>query len=99
MSDLIGPVAVTEGREDGFLLPGATPVSPATQEAVDEETRRIVETAERDVIELLQRERHRLDALAHALLEHETLDQDDAYRIAGVDPPTASEARGELTLT
>jgi cell division protease FtsH len=98
MSDVIGPVAVTEGREDGFLLPGASPVSPATQEAVDEETRRIVETAERDVIDLLEQERHRLDALAHALLEHETLDQEDAYRIAGVDPP-ASEARGELAAT
>jgi cell division protease FtsH len=99
MSDVIGPVAVTEGREDGFLLPGSAPVSPATQEAVDEETRRIVETAERDVIELLERERHRLDALAHALLEHETLDQEDAYRIAGVDPPSSSEARGELATT
>jgi cell division protease FtsH len=99
MSDVIGPVAVTEGREDGFLLPGATPVSPATQEAVDEETRRIVETAERDVIDLLERERHRLDALANALLEHETLDQEDAYRIAGVTVPPASEARAELAAT
>jgi cell division protease FtsH len=99
MSDVIGPVAVTEGREDGFLLPGASPVSPATQEAVDQETRRIVEAAERDVIDLLERERHRLDALAHALLQHETLDQEDAYRIAGVDPPPAAEARGELAAT
>jgi cell division protease FtsH len=99
MSEVIGPVAVTEGREDGFLLPGASPVSPATQEAVDQETRRIVEAAERDVIDLLERERHRLDALAHALLQHETLDQEDAYRIAGVDPPPAAEARGELAAT
>jgi cell division protease FtsH len=91
MSDAIGPIAVTEGREDGFLLPGVGTVSPATQETVDEETRRIVETAEREVIDLLGRERHRLDALAHALLEHETLDQTDAYRIAGVNQPAVPE--------
>jgi cell division protease FtsH len=91
MSDAIGPVAVTEGREDGFLLPGGSPVSPSTQETVDKETRRIVEEAERDVIALLERERHRLEALAHALLERETLDQGDAYRIAEVEAPQASE--------
>jgi len=39
------------------------------------------------VTKLLERERHRLDALAQALLEHETLDQADAYRIAGVEEP------------
>jgi cell division protease FtsH len=91
MSDAIGPIAVTEGREDGFLLPGVGASSPATQETVDGETRRIVETAEREVLDLLERERHRLDALAHALLERETLDQADAYRIAGVDQPAIPE--------
>ena len=39
------------------------------------------------MIELLRRERERLDALAHALLEHETLDQPEAYEVAGVDLP------------
>jgi cell division protease FtsH len=57
-----------------------------TQQLVDEETRRIVETAEQEVIDLLTRERSRLDALAHALLEHETLDQEEAYRVAGLAP-------------
>jgi cell division protease FtsH len=96
MSDAVGPIAVSEGREDGFLLPGAGGASPATQETVDAETRRIVEEAERDVIALLERERSRLDALAHALLERETLDQADAYRIAGVEMPVAPEAEREL---
>ena len=99
MSEAIGPIAVTEGREDGFLLPGASGASPATQETVDEETRRIVETAEREVIHLLERERHRLDALANALLEHETLDQPDAYRIAGVDMPASPDPHKELAAT
>ena len=86
MSEAIGPVALGEGREDGEMLPGGSEVSQATQEKVDTEAQRIVETAERDVIELLERERGRLDALAHALLERETLDQPDAYRIAKVAP-------------
>src|SRR3954470_18267541 len=87
MSDAIGPVAVTEGRQDGMFLPGSEVPSPETQQLVDEETRRIVEIAEQEVIALLTRERHRLDALAQTLLERETLDQEDAYRVAGVDTP------------
>ena len=33
---------------------------------------------------LLRTNRSKLDALAEALLEHETLDEDDAYKVAGV---------------
>jgi cell division protease FtsH len=87
MSEELGPLAIADGPQDGLLLPGSTPASPATLERVDEETRRIVEEAEDEVIRLLEGERGRLDALARALLEQETLDQADAYRIAGVEEP------------
>ena len=87
MSDELGPLAIADGPQDGVLLPGSTPASPATLEQVDEQTRRIVEEAEDEVIALLAHERGRLDALARALLEHETLDQADVYRIAGVEEP------------
>jgi cell division protease FtsH len=86
MSDAIGPIAVTDGRQEGPLLPGVAPASPLTQQLVDEEVRRIVDGAEQDVINLLESERERLDALAHALLERETLDQPEAYEVAGVEP-------------
>jgi cell division protease FtsH len=92
MSDAIGPVAVADGRQDGVLLPGAMPASPPTQQLVDEEVRRIVDEAEGDVIALLERERNRLDALAQALLERETLDQSEAYEAAGVAPADADAA-------
>jgi cell division protease FtsH len=92
MSDAIGAIAVTDGREDGMLLPGASPASGPTQQLVDQEVRRIVDGAEDDVIDLLTRERSRLEALAHALLERETLDQPEAYEIAGVDPPPTDDA-------
>ena len=91
MSDAIGPVAVIPRDGAGPLLPGVSEVSPDTQKLVDEEVRRIVEDSHREVIELLQQNRSRLDSLVHALLEHETLDEDDAYAAAGVER-TATQA-------
>ena len=61
--------------------------SPRTLELLDEEVRRTVEVAYEEVVGLLTAERPKLDALADALLERETLDQIDAYRIAGLDDP------------
>jgi cell division protease FtsH len=87
MSDAIGAIAVTDGRDDGLLLPGASPAASPTQQIVDEEVRRIVNGAEEDVIELLTRERGRLEALACTLLERETLDQPEAYERVGVELP------------
>ena len=86
MSDAIGPIAVTDGRQNGPLLPGAMPASEPTQEIVDQEVRRIVDESERDVIALLTEHRVQLDALANALLDRETLDQQEAYEVAGVPP-------------
>jgi cell division protease FtsH len=91
MSDAIGPIAVTDGRSDGLLLPGASPASGDTLRLVDDEVRRIVDTAENEVLDLLARERPRLEALTAALLEHETLDGPEAYAAAGVSTPVALE--------
>jgi cell division protease FtsH len=87
MSDAIGAIAVTDGREDGMLLPGVSPASTRTLHLVDEEVRRLVDSAEQEVAELLTRERERLDALARGLLASETLDQPEAYEHAGVELP------------
>jgi cell division protease FtsH len=86
MSEKIGMVAVlpTDGAN-----PWGELASPRTLELVDEEVRGTVESAYRDVVALLTAERSRLDALVDALLERETLDQIDAYRIAGLAEPTA----------
>jgi cell division protease FtsH len=99
MSDAVGPIAVTDGRQDGLLLPGAMPASEPTQELVDKEVRRIVDEAEDEVIELLQQERERLEALATALLDRETLDQSEAYEIAGVPPAIAEPTDPDPTGT
>jgi len=52
---------------------------------LDDEVRRIVEESHKEVTALLKANRSRLDSLASALLEHETLDEDDAYAAAGID--------------
>ena len=49
--------------------------------------RRLVERCDEDVRRLLSANRDKLDALVQALLERETLDEADAYAVAGVDRP------------
>ncbi len=85
MSDAIGAVAVAPAENVGPAAPGASETSEHTQRLIDEEVRQIVDEAEQQTIALLERERDRLESLARALLEHETLDQDEAYEAAGVD--------------
>jgi cell division protease FtsH len=70
-------------------------VSAETQKLLDTAVRRIVAEAHDEVVTLLTENRARLDALASALLEQETLDEGDAYAAAGVKRPLASLA-GEL---
>ncbi len=86
MSDAIGAVAVSPSENAGPLLPGASETSEHTQRLIDDEVRKIVDEAEQETVALLERERDRLESLARALLERETLDQDEAYEAAGVDP-------------
>ncbi len=89
MSDKVGFVTVAAQQGQGILLPGAEPASEATQELVDHEVRRIVEEQHERTRRLLTDNRERLDALAEALLEHETLDEVDAYAAAGIDRAVA----------
>jgi cell division protease FtsH len=95
MSDALGPIAVIPRDGSRPFLPGVTEVSPETQKLLDDEVRRIVGEAEDEVAALLIENRTRLDALAAALLEHETLDEDDAYAAAGVTRSQATPA-GDL---
>ena len=90
MSSAIGTVAVLPRDGQGPLLPGAAEASEATQQVIDEEVRRLVNSAHEEVVTLLRENRSRLDSLAKALLEHETLDQADAYAAAGIEPRTAA---------
>ncbi len=84
MSEKVGFLAVAPRDGQSPLLPGAEPVSEATKELIDGEVRRIVDDELEHVRQLLTDNRERLDALAEALLERETLDELDAYAVAGI---------------
>jgi cell division protease FtsH len=97
MSEKVGPLAVLPVDGRGPLLPGASEVSEQTQRLIDEEVRRIVEEAHEQVLALLRENRDKLDSLANALLERETLDEDEAYAAAGVRRVAAGPA-GEQAI-
>jgi cell division protease FtsH len=94
MSRAVGPIAVLPADGQGPLLPGVSETSQQTQQLVDDEVRRIVETAHEEATLTLSSHRDTLDALVAALLERETLDQDEAYDAAGL-PQNAQAQREE----
>ncbi len=85
MSGKVGPISVLP--QDGEIGPFGPlqSVSPETQELVDAEVRRLVDDLHAEATRVLTENRDKLDALANALLENETLDEADAYRAAGVE--------------
>jgi len=97
MSDAVGLVSVLPrpGNEQALFgaADGSAP-SESTRELVDAEVRRIVDECYARAVERLRENRDRLDSLAKALLEHETLDERDAYAAAGFDRPPPAAAEG-----
>jgi cell division protease FtsH len=91
MSPAIGPVAVLPSDGSSPLLPGVSETSEQTQQVIDAEVRRIVETAHGEATDTLQAHRSNLDALVSELLAHETLDQQEAYAAAGLPQNTEAQ--------
>ena len=98
MSDVIGLVSVipAPGEEQYFGPGGPVQVSDETRELVDREVRRIVEACYDRARRMLAANRDKLESLTQALLEHETLDEDDAYRAAGFEHAPAHSAAGAM---
>ena len=85
MSEAIGPVTVFDDRTtDAF---GRPMVSESMMEIVDSEIRRIIDEGYQLAIDQLGLHRNKLEALTQALLERETLEENEAYEIAGIDRP------------
>jgi cell division protease FtsH len=86
MSARVGLVSVLPSSSDIYSVSsdwGAT--SEATKELVDSEVRALIDACHTAAIERLERSRQRLDALAAALLDRETLDEREAYAAVGLD--------------
>ncbi|MBP2051782.1 cell division protease FtsH [Streptomyces griseochromogenes] len=81
MSERVGRLsALPSDAQQAYGLSAA----PHTLDVIDGEMRRIVDECYEEACHKLRDHRGRLDALAEALLENETLEEADAYRIAGI---------------
>jgi cell division protease FtsH len=83
MSERIGPLSVLPAEGD----PRMAGVSEGLLNAVDEEVRRIIDECYAEARRLLRENRDKLDAIANALLEHESLDEPEIYAAAGIARP------------
>lgn len=81
MSQRVGRLsALPNDAQQAYGLAAA----PATLDSIDHEMRRIVDECYEEACDKLRDHRDQLDALAEALLANETLEEAEAYRIAGV---------------
>ncbi|MGW3663173.1 ATP-dependent zinc metalloprotease FtsH [Streptomyces sp. NPDC005141] len=87
MSERVGRLsALPSDAQQAYGLAAA----PGTLDSIDHEMRRIVDECYEEACRKLREHRGQLDALAEALLANETLEEVEAYRIAGV-PRTVKE--------
>jgi cell division protease FtsH len=96
MSKEVGLLALSGVDQGNFLETGAIPgqsrpYSEDTAEAIDRATRQIVDESYARAVDLLTRERPRLDALAHALLREESLDLKEILAVTGLPPRAVAE--------
>jgi cell division protease FtsH len=94
LSETLGPVGYPEGGSVflGGGGPGMSsrPFAEATQAEIDREVVKLLREAEKRAIALLTAHRSELDALTNLLLEDETVDGTQVYRLAGVPDRSAA---------
>jgi cell division protease FtsH len=94
LSETLGPVGYPEGGSVflGSGGPGMSsrPFAEATQAEIDREVAKLLREAEKRAIELLRGHRSILDALTNLLLEDETVDGTEVYRLAGLPDRSAT---------
>ena len=94
LSAALGPVGYPQGGSvflgDGGPGLSSRPFAETTQAVIDAEIARLLRDAEARAIDLLTAHRGRLDRLVELLLEHETVDGAEVYRVAGVPAPGES---------
>jgi cell division protease FtsH len=97
MSDTLGMVQLAP-RENPFLgtMPGYAdrpPVSEETARTIDLEVRRIIGESFEEAMRLLAKHRRALDALAKALLDRETIDDEEILRVTGLPRAPSLDGR------
>lgn len=103
MSPVLGPVGYPEGGSVflGSGGPGMSsrPYAEATQAAIDGEVAKLLRQAEERAVNLLRTHRGELDSLVTLLLERETVDGSDVYRIAGRPDRSVSLSEPPVVLS
>ncbi|HEY0410768.1 MAG TPA: ATP-dependent zinc metalloprotease FtsH, partial [Candidatus Dormibacteraeota bacterium] len=84
MSDRVGPLNFGDDNEAGRPFGGPRPYSEATAEIIDAEVRQIVEECFDHACALLREHRWRLDELTRALVDEDSIDEDQVLRVAGL---------------
>ncbi len=74
MSTKLGMVEYGENESTAFMGRGSSNYSPDTAQKIDEEVKRLIDESYAQAKELLLKHKDKLDAIAQALLEYETLD-------------------------
>ncbi len=91
MSNEIGPLVTVASQKVMFGNSFEGEISPAMQNRVDVEVERIMKESHARAHELLNKNRHVLDAIANKLIEVETLEQDaynELIKSFGIEPKT-----------
>jgi cell division protease FtsH len=74
MSTKLGMIEYGENESTAFMGRGSSNYSPDTAQKIDEEVKRLIDEAYEQAKEILLKYKDKLDAIAQALLEYETLD-------------------------
>jgi len=102
MSPVLGPVGYPEGGSVflGSGGPGMSsrPYAEATQAAIDGEVSKLLRQAEARAVEELKNHRAELEALVGLLLDKETVDGKDVYRLAGRPDKSAGLAAPPMVV-
>jgi cell division protease FtsH len=96
MSPSLGLVAYGSADDEVFLgreLATQRNYSDDTAGRIDEEIKRIIDDCYQEAVATLRLHKEQLDALAEALLEHESLDEKDILKVVGIEPQTGSRDR------
>ena len=92
LSDRLGPLSYMEDAGEVFLGRQVTQhkqVSDVTAHVIDEEIRRVIDTAFGTARKILTEHREKLDVLAAALMKYETIDEEQLKDIMAGRVPRA----------
>jgi cell division protease FtsH len=76
MSDKLGTMVYADNDNDGFMSMSSKSISEATQQKVDAEIKRILDEQYMVARKLIEKNKKKVEAMAKALLEYETIDSD-----------------------